>query len=206
MKYLGYFILFFLAFGVSIVSMRYLDFEIKDILEGKGDLVQSKFYLFFFYLHIIPGMVALMVGPFQFVPYLRKKYLQMHRMLGKVYVLACMLGGIAGFVIAYFAMGGWIATFGFMSMAATWLYCTTKAWTSIRKKDIPKHQAWMIRSFAVTLAAVTLRIWIPIFQGGFGMEFLPSYVIISWLSWIPNVFVANWIIKKQNILGTFQSA
>jgi len=206
MKYFWYFLLFFLTFGVGIVSMRFLDFEVKEILLGKGDLVESKIYLFFFYLHIIPGIVALMTGPFQFVPYLRKHFLKAHRNIGKTYVLACMTAGIAGFVIAYFAMGGWIATIGFMSMAATWLYCTSKAWTSIRKKDIPRHQAWMIRSFSVTLAAVTLRLWIPIFLNGFGMEFIPSYVIISWLSWVPNIFVANWIIKKQNISGTFQTA
>ena len=202
MKYLGYFLLFFLTFGIGLVSMRYLDFEIKDFLITKGALVQSNIYLFFFYLHIIPGMVALMSGPFQFVPALRKKYIKPHRTIGKIYVLACTFGGIAGFVIAYFAEGGWIATLGFMGMAATWLYFTTKAWTSIRQRNIPAHQAWMIRSFAVTLAAVTLRLWLPIFKAGFGMEFLPAYVIISWLSWVPNIFVANWIIKRNGILGT----
>lgn len=181
--------------------MRYLDFEVKDILTDKGELNQSKIYLFFFYLHIIPGMIALMAGPFQFMPLLRKKFLNAHRNLGKIYVFCCLLGGLTGFVIAYFAQGGWIASLGFMSMASAWIFCTTKAWTSIRQNNIPAHQAWMIRSFSITLAAVTLRIWIPIFLAGFGMEFIPSYVIISWLSWIPNIFVANWIIKSNDILG-----
>ncbi len=198
MKYIWRFLLFFLTFGVGLVSMRYLDFEIKDFLTGKGELLKSKLYLIFFYLHIIPGIIALMSGPFQFMPFLRKKFLKAHRNLGKVYVVACMVGGVAGFVIAYFADGGWVASLGFMSMAATWLFCTAKAWTSIRKKDILGHQAWMIRSFAVTLAAVTLRLWIPIFVQVFGMEFLPSYVIISWLSWVPNIFVANWIIRLNS--------
>ena len=205
MKYLGRFLLFFFAFSISIASMRYLDFKVQDLLTEKGTLVQSKAYLFFFYLHIIPGMIALMSGPFQFVHYLRKKFLKAHRILGKVYVLACMIGGVAGFVIAYFAIGGWVATLGFMGMAVTWLYFTGKAWTSIRQRDVPAHQAWMIRSFAITLAAVTLRIWMPIFMAGFGMEFVPAYLIISWLSWVPNIFVANWIIKRKNILGTKQN-
>ena len=201
MKNAGYFLLFFLCFAIAIASMRFLDFEVKDILLDKGDLVKNKLYLAFFYLHIIPGMLALMSGPFQFVPKLRNRYLNAHRNIGKVYVLSCLLSGIAGFVIAYFAMGGWIASLGFMSMAVTWLFFTAKAWMTIRKKDVPLHQAWMIRSFSVTLAAVTLRIWIPIFLGVFGMEFIESYVIISWLCWVPNIFVANWIIKRNNILG-----
>lgn len=208
MKYIGYFLLFFLSFGIALASIRFLDFEAKGILLEKGELVKSNLYLTFFYLHIIPGMIALMSGPFQFIPKLRNRYLNAHRKLGKVYVLACVIAGIAGFVIAYFATGGWIASLGFMSMAATWLFFTIKAWTTIRKKDIPAHQAWMIRSFAVTLAAVTLRIWIPIFIGIFGMEFIESYVIISWLSWVPNIFVANWIIKRNGILipkGDLQS-
>ncbi len=205
MKYLGRFLLFFFAFSISIASMRYLDFKVKDILLNKEELIQSKVYLFFFYLHIIPGIIALLSGPFQFMPLIRKKFLKAHRTLGKVYVLSCMIGGVAGFVIAYFADGGWIASLGFMSMAATWLFCTGKAWTSIRQKKIPAHQAWMICSFSVTLAAVTLRIWMPIFMAGFGMKFIPAYLIISWLSWVPNIFVANWIIKRKNILGTKQN-
>ena len=184
--------------------MRYLDFEVKDLLFEKGDLTQSPIYLFFFYLHIIPGMIALMAGPFQFVSSIRKKFLKVHRNLGKVYVLACTVGGIAGFVIAYFAQGGWIASLGFMCMASAWLFCTIKAWMSIRQKNIPVHQAWMIRSFSVTLAAVTLRLWLPIFMAGFGMEFIESYLIISWLSWVPNLFVANWIINRIGILKTNQ--
>ena len=91
MKYLGYFLLFFLSFGVAIASMRFLDFEVKDILLDKGDLVKSKLYMAFFYLHIIPGMIALMSGPFQFVPKLRNLFLNAHRKLGKVYVLACII-------------------------------------------------------------------------------------------------------------------
>lgn len=202
MKYVGYFLLFFFAFAVGIVSMRYLDFEVRDLLMEKGDLVQSKWYLFFFYLHVIPGIIAMMSGPFQFVKNLRNKYLKFHRTLGKVYVLACLVAGVSGFVIGIFAEGGWVASAGFMTMAVVWIYCTWQAWRNIRQKNIPVHQAWMIRSYSVTLAAVTLRLWLPIFMAGFGMEFTPSYVIISWLCWVPNLLVAQWIIKKQGILKT----
>lgn len=202
MKYVGFFLLFFFAFSVGIVSMRYLDFGVKGLLIDKSELLQSKAYLFFFYLHVISGIVAMMSGPFQFVAGLRNKFLNLHRSIGKIYVVACMFAGVAGFVIGIFAEGGWVASLGFTSMAVVWIICTYNAWRSIKQKLIPQHQAWMIRSYAVTLAAVTLRLWIPIFMAGFGMEFIPSYVIISWLCWVPNLFVAQWIIQKQGILKT----
>jgi hypothetical protein len=54
----------------------------------------------------------------------------------------------------------------------------------------------MTRNYALTFAGVTLRLWLPIF-GGFGIEFLTGYLIVSWLCWIPNLFVAQWIIIKR---------
>ena len=51
----------------------------------------------------------------------------------------------------------------------------------------------MIRSYALTLAAVTLRIYIPIGQlAGFAYE--PAYQTIAWLCWVPNLVIAEWVI------------
>jgi hypothetical protein len=55
----------------------------------------------------------------------------------------------------------------------------------------------MIRSYALTFAAVTLRIWLPLFQNGFGMEFISAYVIIAWLCWVPNLLWAEWYVRQD---------
>ena len=95
-----------------------------------------------------------------------------------------MLSGVSGLYIAYYANGGIVAQLGFTGLALSWLYTTSKAYLTIRRKEIDNHRKWMIRSYALTFAAVTLRIWLPMLQYGFGMEFESAYVIIAWLCWV----------------------
>ena len=132
----------------------------------------------------------------QFSNRLRSKYLTLHRWLGKVYVLSVLLSGLAGLYIAWFATGGLIAVTGFSGLAIAWLFCTLHAYRSIRQFEIQKHQQWMIRSYALTFAAVTLRLWIPLFQIFTPLDFISFYKIIAWLCWIPNLIIAEWMVRK----------
>jgi hypothetical protein len=55
----------------------------------------------------------------------------------------------------------------------------------------------MIRSYALTLAAVMLRIYLPLSQV-FAIPFEPAYQTIAWLCWVPNLVVAEWLILRQS--------
>ena len=54
----------------------------------------------------------------------------------------------------------------------------------------------MIRNFALTLAAVTLRNYMPLMLLAFGPSFRQSYVTVSWLCWVPNLLVAEWLVRR----------
>ena len=55
----------------------------------------------------------------------------------------------------------------------------------------------MIRNFALTFAAVALRLYLPpVFI--FGLPFATSYAIIAWLCWVPNLLVAEWLAKTTH--------
>jgi len=149
-----------------------------------------------FYVQIVLGGIAILIGWIQFNKKIRRERMQLHRNIGKIYIITVLLSAISGFYIAYHATGGWIAKSGFMGMALTWFFTTLIGFTSIKNKDVIKHQKMMIYSYAVCFAAVTLRIWLPILSGLLG-GFLPAYKIVAWLSWIPNLFVAQYIINKQ---------
>ena len=123
----------------------------------------------------------------------------MHRNLGKVYVAAVMLSGTAGLGIAFAASGGAWAQMGFAALGFLWLYTTPRFFLAIKKREIVEHQNWMTRSYALCFGAVTLRLWMPLFLGALGMSFDFAYPIIAWISWVPNLLVAEWIIRK-NIL------
>jgi hypothetical protein len=107
-----------------------------------------------------------------------------------------MLSGLAGFHIAMYANGGIVSVLGFCGLAISWLFCTTVAFQHIRRKDYGRHQLWMIRSYALTFAAVTLRVWLPLFQIVLGLEFLTAYQVIAWFCWVPNLIVAELIINS----------
>lgn len=148
-----------------------------------------------FYTHIILGGIALLIGWTQFSVQLRAKYLNLHRNIGKIYVLSGLLSACAGFFIAFYATGGIIASLGFLCLAIIWFSTTLKAYFDIRHKNIIRHQKMMIFSYAACFAAVMLRIWLPLLTVLLH-DFTPAYQIVAWLCWIPNVLVAYFIVRK----------
>lgn len=193
----------FLAVGVGLYPLAYLLFDMQGGLLGTkpAALLQNRVWQTFFYTHISLGGVALLTGWSQFMPRFRARHLDLHRTLGKIYVAAVVVGGGAGLYIAFFATGGLVSTLGFGTLAVLWVGTTWKAYDLIRKRAPIEHKHWMIRSYALCFAAVTLRLWIPLFTAGFGMPFIKAYPIIAWLCWVPNLLVAEMIIRRKRSLG-----
>ena len=96
--------------------------------------------------------------------------------------------------MAFYANGGFYAGFGFIIMGMLWFYTTYMAFYKIIKKDVKAHIKWMIRSFSLSLAAVTLRLLVPILSLTFDMEHEFVVVITAWLSWIINLIIAECLI------------
>lgn len=200
MKILKWIVFAFLAISVGLYPIIYLLIKARfGLLLSKSDeLLASQLWNVAFCQHIIFGGIALLTGWSQFSTKLRNKYLNTHRVLGKVYVTVCLLSGGAALYLAFYATGGWIASLGFGGLAVSWLYTTTKAFLSIRQKQINQHHAWMIRSYALTWAAVMLRIYLPLSQIA-QIDFIDAYRVIAWLCWVPNLLTAEWIISRMRL-------
>lgn len=78
-----------------------------------------------------------------------------------------------------------------MSWLSTLALAVRHAW----RGEVAAHRRWMVRNFALTLAAVTLRFYIP---GSLmaGIEFETAYAYIAWLCWVPNLVVAEWMLRR----------
>lgn len=191
-------IFLFFAIFIGLYPLVYFLFDMSNgLMNSKSvELLNNRLWQVGFYTHISFGGFALLSGCTQFLSGLRQKRLSLHRSLGKVYVASVMLSGVAGFGIAFAASAGAWAQMGFALMAFLWLYTTAKAFLAIKKRDIAQHQNWMTRSYALCFAAVTLRLWMPLFVGALGMSFDFAYPIIAWLCWVPNLVVAEWIIRR----------
>lgn len=148
------------------------------------------------FFHLAASAVALAVGPFQHNTRIRARCLTVHRWSGRAYVIAVLLGGSAALVLATTSQAGLTTHLGFGALAVLWLYTTAMAYRRILAKDLAAHRRWMTRSFALTLAAVTLRIYMPA-SLALGIPFDTAYRVVSWMCWVPNLIIAEWLIRRR---------
>jgi uncharacterized membrane protein len=148
-------------------------------------------------LHIAGGMGALLAGPWQFSERLRARALNLHRWLGRFYLLEVALGSIAGFYMAVVSKEGLPTHLGFGILAVLWFFTGLQAYLKVRGGNILEHRQWMIRNFALSLAAVTLRYYMPLMLIALHWSFRTTYIAVSWLCWVPNLFVAEWLVRRR---------
>jgi uncharacterized membrane protein len=148
------------------------------------------------YAHVFAAAVALALGPFQFSTTLRTRHPALHRWSGRLYLgVGVLVGGIAGLYMAVHAFGGLAARLGFACLALGWLYTGLRAYLAIRARDVAAHRRWMVRNFALTFAAVTLRLWLPASVAS-GIAFELAYPVIAWLCWVPNLLIAEFVFNR----------
>ncbi|MBK6265384.1 DUF2306 domain-containing protein [Marivirga sp. S37H4] len=190
----------FLAIAVGLYPLIYFIIDRKfGLLSSKDiELLVNVYWNIGFYMHIILGGIALLVGWIQFSSKIRATRLKLHRQIGKIYIISSLLSALASLFIAYFATGGLISALGFACLGVIWFYTTLKAFLVIKKGNIVAHEKMMIYSYACCFAAVTLRIWLPILINIFH-DFIPAYRIVAWLCWVPNLLVAFLIIRKIKV-------
>lgn len=191
----------FFAIAIGLYPLLYflVDMRSNGLLQSKPKaILDSDIWNTAFYIHIIFGGIALLTGWTQFSTRLRRHYLNTHRFIGKIYVIAVALSSIAALYIAFFATGGLVCVLGFGSLAIIWLISDVKAYSTIKQGHISQHQNWMICNYALTFAAVTLRIWLPLLSAFVFHDFIPAYRVVSWLCWVPNLVVALLVINKRN--------
>jgi uncharacterized membrane protein len=146
-------------------------------------------------LHVAGGVVALLVGAAQANPRLRRRHRTLHERLGRIYVIVVMASALAGAMLAAASSSGPVARLGFAGLAVCWLGTTGAGAALIRGDDRVGHGRWMIRSYALTLAAVMLRIYLPL-SGALGIAFEVAYPVIAWACWVPNLVVAELLLTR----------
>jgi Kef-type K+ transport system membrane component KefB len=191
----------FLSISIGLYPILYFVFgrQFGVLSSHDPEQLNSLLWNSNFYTHIILGGFALAIGWIQFNQKLRDRNRKLHKRIGMAYVTAVFFSGIAGLYVAIYTAGGIIASLGFFSLGIVWLGTTMMGWKTAKSNDFDAHENWMIFSYAACFAAVTLRIWLPLLSSFFG-DFLTAYRIVAWLCWVPNMFVAYWIVKRNKAL------
>ena len=182
-----------LTLQIAAVSvLRYL----TGLEEPPPPIAANAFADPFLVLHVVGGVIALLVGPIQFLTSVRSRWSRSHRLSGRLYVIACAIGAPAGFMLALGATAGPIAGAGFAILALLW---ATFTWLGLRaavQRRIDDHREWMIRSYAMTATAITLRLMLPASMMA-GFEFVEAYTVIAWASWLTNLAIAEYVIRRK---------
>jgi hypothetical protein len=175
-----------LSAGVAIFSYRYL----AAVGPRAPQILANLYAKPWLYVHIAGAATALLLGPLNFIAAVRRRAPKVHRWIGRLYIIGCLSGGLGGLVVAFGSFAGPIATAGFGSLGACWIVANTQGWLMARARRFADHRAWMIRSFAMTFGAVTLRLYLPMIPL-FHVSFVEGYRAISFLAWVPNLIIAE---------------
>ena len=194
------YIMVFFALSISAYALAYFFVDRMAVLQTKPEaLFNNYLWRTAFFTHVGFGAVALTTGSVQFFPRWRNRNLQRHRFLGKIYLISVLLAGVAALIAAQNATGDGITKLGFVCLAVLWLFSGAVAYRHIRAGRVEQHERWMVINYALTFAAVTLRLWMPVLIGGFGLPFEDAYRIVAWLCWVPNLMV---VVSRQSLIAS----
>lgn len=149
-----------------------------------------------FVVHAVSASLALVLGPLQFVPAWRARFPALHRWVGRAYVLSIAVAWLSSLPLAVNAMTGAVAATGFIALGLAWMVTTGMGLARALQRRLAEHRRWMVRSFALTAAAITLRIYLGASMAAQVDEAL-SYPFIAWLCWVPNALVAEWYLRRK---------
>jgi uncharacterized membrane protein len=180
------------------IVLQYIPYNTDVAFLGiKQQVIGFLHYRIAFFTHVYTSMLVLPAGFIQFNAWLLKKYKSLHRLSGWIYVVFVLLCvAPSGFIMGLYANGGISSQVSFCLLSVLWFYSTLQALLFIKKNDFSSHRKWMIRSFALTLSAITLRAWKYILVYLFHPAPMDTYRLVAWLSWVVNLLVAEIIILK----------
>lgn len=184
---------------MASITMAYIPYNTDvGFLRIKQQYIDIDHWRIAFFIHIYASMWVLFAGFTQFSKKLLRNKPRLHRILGYIYVADVLLiTGPAGLVMGFYANGGIFSRIAFVSLAILWIFFTATALIKAKQKNFKAHRIYMIRSYALTLSALTLRAWKYGITNTMTVPPMDVYRVVAWLGWVGNLIVAEWIIRKS---------
>lgn len=189
----------YFSYLMILITLQYVPIDFSAAFLGvKEEEIKLTHYQIAFFTHVYTSIFVLIFGITQFSAYIRNKFAPLHRSLGKAYVLLVLLfAAPSGLVMGYYGNGGISSQISFCLLAVLWFWFTLKAYTSIRKKNFIAHRNYMILSYALTLSAISLRLFKWILSNTLELPPMDMYRIVSWAGWLFNLAIALLIISYK---------
>jgi uncharacterized membrane protein len=147
--------------------------------------------------HVSGGLIAITIGPFQFWKTFRNKYLKVHRWLGRIYLIAILIGTICSTYLAWTSAlaAHWTWAISLQALSLAWICTAAMAYRAIMKRRIQQHKEWMIKSYVLTFSFVCFR-WLVdlpfVVELGSFIERAPTVI---WISLIMPLFITEIVLS-----------
>lgn len=199
---IAYLMLCVATFLMLQMAIDYSSFK-TDIhfLQFKQDYIGIPWWKAAFYTHVFSSVLALAAGLTQFSAHVLKNHRRLHRVVGWIYTADILIINFpAALIMAYYANGLLPSKIAFTILDCLWFWFTYKAVIAARNRKFDEHKRFMIRSYALTFSAITLRSWKIILASTLHPDPLTLYMIDAWMGFVPNLLLAEWLIwirKKE---------
>ncbi len=152
-------------------------------------------------LHIVGAAIYIVLGAFQFVPGIRRRNPAWHRRAGRVVIVSGLVAALSALWMAQFyalpasdgaLLRAFRLIFGFGMVGSIVLGIL-----AIRRREIARHRAWMMRGYAIGLGAGTQAMLFLFGELFFGKPDVLARALIMGAAWTLNLAVAEWIIRGR---------
>jgi uncharacterized membrane protein len=153
------------------------------------------------FLHVVPGMIFLLLGPLQFIADIRKRWPRFHHWSGRVFILSGVAFAVTALVInfSFPPFGGPLKSLAVIIFSVLEILTLAIALYAVLQRDFVSHRAWKMRAFAIGLAISTMRLF-----------FIPAYLLFGvpgnltialgmWIGFLVNILVVEWILRRDRL-------
>jgi len=189
----------FFTFLMARITAAYIPYDTDvGFLRIKQDYIDIDHWRIAFFVHVYASLWVLLAGFTQFSGQIQSYYPRLHRAFGYIYVTDVLLiTGPAGLLMGVYANGGLPSKIAFVTLAIGWMTFTAIALVKAKNGDFVNHRNFMIRSYALTLSALTLRAWKWGITNSFDLPPMDVYKAVAWLGWVPNIILAEILIRRH---------
>ena len=199
-QFLFYILLLYFTYLMVLITIQYIPINYQvAFLNIKQEQIVHLHYKIAFFIHVYSSIFVLFAGFTQFSKKIRNRFGFVHRVVGYIYViLILLLSAPSGFIMGIYANGGIGSKVSFCSLSILWFVFTTMALKKAFLGDFKVHRKYMLRSYALTLSAVSLRAWKWVITHFFETAPMDTYKIVAWLGWVLNLVIVEFYIQQKN--------
>jgi len=190
-------------FIIGVVSLYYLLVRGFPFLIISEDIYGPYYFsrVVWIWPHVLGGVIAMTLGPFQFIEKIRIKYPRFHRVSGYMYLIGVLISAITLIPLISTSSSNLEIDIGLGIGGIVWLVTAIFAFVAIKNGKVEQHREWMFRCYMITLAFVVFRIVVDLFSYYQVTNEAEIITIAAWTSWTLPLCITEMVIQGRKIIN-----